>query len=496
MRIRLDGTQKDRSDVKSGGLVTPMCMRRLCRAAYGHDACGDVMGERRGPHSSHLAEALLLLAPGSSSWKRPVACRTVLAISCLALTLSLYSSYDAAAHSDEVVPSTSSTDATATNLGESVFPFFEEARLTWDDAGGTSLLDESGEPSEEHREHFEAFSRELFLKLHREAEERANLERVQASQPAPQRPSRRGGLLRHLVGILRHALGSVRLLKHAPAASNLTEPAALNTTASDVSAPEKPITYLDRADEIQRQVIAANIRKNKKQRRIMSADEHWRTMLRLPVAEEALAQPHWNLYSVMPPVLQRCMADDFATLEECRHVVGYSIRAMLGSARRGAQTSLGVGHSVYSRGIFAQLIAHLVERTRIRIIRDFGLQGTKRGASKPVLRNSGALLTRLQGNVSGDDEFEYWTGHVDKANIEAYDYAALLYLNTQGEHFKGGDFVFVDPDEDLLISPRLGRLVTFTGGPENLHQVRKVTSGARFVLAMWFELLSEPGRKA
>ena len=31
-----------------------------------------------------------------------------------------------------------------------------------------------------------------------------------------------------------------------------------------------------------------------------------------------------------------------------------------------------------------------------------------------------------------------------------------------------------------------GRLVTFTSGLENLHRVREVTKGTRFVLAMWF----------
>ena len=37
-----------------------------------------------------------------------------------------------------------------------------------------------------------------------------------------------------------------------------------------------------------------------------------------------------------------------------------------------------------------------------------------------------------------------------------------------------------------MVEPRGGRLLTFTGGLENLHGVRKVTAGTRYVIGMWF----------
>ena len=37
-----------------------------------------------------------------------------------------------------------------------------------------------------------------------------------------------------------------------------------------------------------------------------------------------------------------------------------------------------------------------------------------------------------------------------------------------------------------MIEPRGGRLLTFTGGLENLHGVRRVTAGTRYVIGMWF----------
>ena len=76
--------------------------------------------------------------------------------------------------------------------------------------------------------------------------------------------------------------------------------------------------------------------------------------------------------------------------------------------------------------------------------------------------------------------------HVDKANQSEYDISALLYLSTSGEDFTGGLFAFNDADCDRLVEPRAGRLLAFTSGFENLHQVRPVHTGERLVLSVWF----------
>ena len=86
----------------------------------------------------------------------------------------------------------------------------------------------------------------------------------------------------------------------------------------------------------------------------------------------------------------------------------------------------------------------------------------------------------------------YSNAHVDKANIASYDYSALLYLSTGGgADFEGGELAFLDGDAERLVTPRAGRLVAFSSGLENLHQVREVTRGERFVLAMWFTCSAE-----
>ena len=64
--------------------------------------------------------------------------------------------------------------------------------------------------------------------------------------------------------------------------------------------------------------------------------------------------------------------------------------------------------------------------------------------------------------------------HVDRANVASYDYSAVLYLNSQGEGFEGGDFCFIDAEGDEVLEPRAGRCVLFSSGFEHLHRVETV----------------------
>ena len=39
----------------------------------------------------------------------------------------------------------------------------------------------------------------------------------------------------------------------------------------------------------------------------------------------------------------------------------------------------------------------------------------------------------------------------------SYDYSSVLYLNSKGHSFDGGDFCFIDEDGDSTLEPRIGR---------------------------------------
>ena len=186
-----------------------------------------------------------------------------------------------------------------------------------------------------------------------------------------------------------------------------------------------------------------------------------------------------------PDVCKRVVRDEFAPASHCQLLLEATEAAMQNLFHRGGSTSLAAVHgkSAERLGVKGLIIFNLlINKVKMQIIEDFGLD---------FVFTSGALLTRLEGDPP-DDEWEmdrghiYWNAHVDKANIATYDYSALLYLNNFGTDFEGGEFEFIDDDANRVVEPRRGRLITFTSGPENLHRVRRVDRGTRYVLAMWF----------
>eukprot|EP00128_Syssomonas_multiformis_P009402 Colp12_sorted_trinity150504_noHs@295 len=71
--------------------------------------------------------------------------------------------------------------------------------------------------------------------------------------------------------------------------------------------------------------------------------------------------------------------------------------------------------------------------------------------------------------------------------------------NSAGDDFSGGEFHFLPPDQarasDCLFStdrqivrPQQGRVVAFSAGPENVHEVAEITKGKRYTLNIWFTL--------
>ncbi|OQR80780.1 hypothetical protein ACHHYP_17207 [Achlya hypogyna] len=102
------------------------------------------------------------------------------------------------------------------------------------------------------------------------------------------------------------------------------------------------------------------------------------------------------------------------------------------------------------------------------------------------------FITRIIGNASWTaaeihDEYWYvWHPHVDKNNTLHYDYSGLVYLSDYGIDFTGGLFAFIDANKNHTFEPARGRLMMFNSGMENLHQVRPVETGMRYVMSMWF----------
>ncbi|CAK4726278.1 hypothetical protein LEN26_015056 [Aphanomyces euteiches] len=126
------------------------------------------------------------------------------------------------------------------------------------------------------------------------------------------------------------------------------------------------------------------------------------------------------------------------------------------------------------------LYRDVIEKIRRAVMEEFQLSSLHFTAP--------TFLTRLIGNESwtpAELHDEYWHAHVDKNNTAHYDYSGLLYLADYGVDFTGGLFAFIDA-KNTTVEPARGRLMMFTSGMENLHEVRRVETGARYLMSMWF----------
>lgn len=72
--------------------------------------------------------------------------------------------------------------------------------------------------------------------------------------------------------------------------------------------------------------------------------------------------------------------------------------------------------------------------------------------------------------------------HDDTEDKEHFVISAVLYANND---FEGGDIFF--PTINLTHSPKMGDIAIFpSGGEKSLHGVKKITSGKRYAMPIWF----------
>ncbi|CBI26784.3 unnamed protein product, partial [Vitis vinifera] len=78
-----------------------------------------------------------------------------------------------------------------------------------------------------------------------------------------------------------------------------------------------------------------------------------------------------------------------------------------------------------------------------------------------------------------------WHSDDNRPYLKQRDFAAVCYLNSYGNDFKGGLFHFQDGDP-TTIEPLAGDVVMYTADCRNIHSVDEITDGERLTLTLWF----------
>ena len=164
----------------------------------------------------------------------------------------------------------------------------------------------------------------------------------------------------------------------------------------------------------------------------------------------------------------------------------------------------------------------LIERVRRMMAYEYGLD---LATILPLQTYSRKYVAGQSQSGGGGSEGDSVILHTDESTHTSYHYSCVLYLNTQGEDFEGGDFIFNDPKEGYVEPPRTddedesesgygnepgvslaeemerarnakrslvrfhpskGAGVIFSSGWENMHEVEKLTSGTRYAVPSFF----------
>jgi hypothetical protein len=76
--------------------------------------------------------------------------------------------------------------------------------------------------------------------------------------------------------------------------------------------------------------------------------------------------------------------------------------------------------------------------------------------------------------------------HYDKKSYPNYDIGSIIYLNNE---YEGGEIYF--PQHDIEIRPVAGNAFAFPGDEHYMHGVRKITSGCRYTLPVFWKVIED-----
>ena len=165
--------------------------------------------------------------------------------------------------------------------------------------------------------------------------------------------------------------------------------------------------------------------------------------------------------------------DDFLTIDECNSLIDYLKNNLV----LDLSEDFWHGRTLGCTNINDVFIRKLVEQIHYRIsnicVRSFDEDVIYPEYSNLVYWAPGMVLDAHADNFFlHDPSAEHYTSHRD--------YSSVIYLN---DDYVGGETFFVDNRD---IKPKVGKMILFTSGKDDVHGVREVISGDRFTMSLWF----------
>lgn len=187
--------------------------------------------------------------------------------------------------------------------------------------------------------------------------------------------------------------------------------------------------------------------------------------------------------------------DSFVSAEDAKNLVDFLLKIEKPSPRENYSGSLGYPNSLLASQISMDnpvipltgdpksdscilKITDAIIRTKQALEVFYGLE-------LDLVQASHATMYPGEGNELHSDSTNLdGTPLRDDGVSEEMEYSAILYLNTHGVDFVGGEICF--PKQNLVYEPRAGSLIHFIGNADYIHEVTDVLSGKRVAIVMFF----------
>lgn len=162
-----------------------------------------------------------------------------------------------------------------------------------------------------------------------------------------------------------------------------------------------------------------------------------------------------------------------------------------GGPNQGVETAWYIGNNnpIYSysqdheKNIAVDLLSSICNSISRTMSQHYGVELDPRSVFYSKM-SAGAKLNEHYDNYEPDGTEFIPSNHnneiINKLGFEP-DFSGLLYLN---DEYGGGEIVF--PNQDLVLKPKPGTLIFFTGSMDFPHSVNEVLSGNRYNLVSFF----------